>query len=193
METLPEEVYLYWLLPYLQPADLGMMACANRSMRVLADNNEAWRILYIMGRKKSFSITPTSQHRRGKNWYACANANVSPSPEVWVAAGMPCTKLSHYVHSTIVENTKPAINYHNFKRAFAKATISRIGKFDVQSERHLEELLWRYTVYHSRITELKRQIEQSIKRRSAPAKFKTILALPPSTPPHMRAAKRARK
>jgi len=193
MDTLPEEVYLDSLFPFLCVSDLGKLACVSRGSRVLADNNDAWRLIYTGCRKRTFSIVPASEHKFVKSWNSCGS---TMAHSVWVDGGSPCTKQSHYRPSTLKQDTKENVNYHNFKRAVAKVSLARIPRFDLPAARHLDgyfqyqQWCWREVVrIESEITVLK-------KRRDAPANFAQILALPPSTPPHMkrtRQAKPARK
>ncbi len=191
METLCNDVYLNSFSTFLSVRDLGVLGCVSKMMRVMADNNEVWRKLYLDFRKKSFSILPTSVHIGSKRWFFC---RYNGSREEWTAAGKPCSQLSHYQHHTLAENQKKAVNYHNFKRAYAKTAYARVTKFTRSSLNHICYLRDRQEQFRREILIMEDDIQSALKRARAPADFKDILSLPPSTPPHMKQQrKRIRK
>jgi len=105
---------------------------------------------------------------------------------VWSDRGFPCTKQSHYWASTLKQDLKETVNYHNFKRVVAKTSLARIPKFDLPAARHLDGYFQYQQWCWREVVRIESEIALLKKRRDAPANFATILALPSSTPPHMK-------
>ena len=192
MESINKYVFLFSLSPFLSVAELGALACVSHGTRILADDNDVWRTLYLAVRKKTFTIVPTSVHRWPRNWYICGGTHMSRT--LWETSGRPCSRLSHYRHDTLQENDRKPVNYHNFKRAYAKHRLAQIGKFNEGSQRHLLRLTTERQACCQRYVWLQEEIGKCLKRRDAPAKFEAIMNQPPGTPPHLkRNRKRKRK
>lgn len=110
----------------------------------------------------------------------------------WVAAGYPCTNVRHFEHGTLLEVGKRATNYHNFKRAYAKTAKSKLRVHTRTSNEVLQRAQWQLEEAQERLQRIKKTY-YGMCQPGAHLKFAAILALPPSTPPHLRMKPRKTK
>ena len=193
LDALCTDVFLGSLLPFLNVRDLGNLACVSQSVRIMADDNAVWRRLHHGMRKKTQCIVSTSVHCWPRNWSSCQRFGPQLPRGIWMAAGVPCDAIHHYTASSLGEVSKPpCVNYKNFKRAYAKMVLSRLGKFTNASERHLRQLEMDERECYTRLVRIQEEKDGALKRKHGPAKFRAILALPPSTPAHLKPAKKCR-
>ena len=54
IDTIPFEVFLNHVFPYLMLMDIQKLAIVSKEMKALCENNEIWKEIYIRKRKRDF-------------------------------------------------------------------------------------------------------------------------------------------
>jgi hypothetical protein len=186
LDTLSEGILVMTVLEFTTVSDLGNLACCSTYMRIVADNQGLWRRRYVDARKKHFCIGPNSLHQPYRNIWACRFPTPWP-PNVnalWAAAGYPCKNLHHFEHETLLEVGKRATNYRNFKRAYAKTAKSNLRLRTLGTNHQLRRARYQLSEAQARLDRLE-ELDAGRRDPGAHRKFNAILALPPSTPPHL--------
>jgi hypothetical protein len=209
LDTLSEGILVMTVLEFTTVSDLGNLACCSTYMRIVADNQGLWRRRYVDSRKTHFRIGPNSLHQPYRNIWACrftCTFSRTHRNEQWAAAGYPCTNLHHFEHGTLLEVGKRATNYRNFKRAYAKTAKSKLRFHTLATNQKLHRAQQQIHLARHQLAGAKARLDRVEKlnveakarlvqledlnagrcQPGAHRKFDAILALPPSTPPHLR-------
>lgn len=188
---LPAVVVSLYVCPFLDIQTLCRLSQCSHSCRKSADSQYVWKLRYIENRRDALEIADDSVHR--PNCYCYTTKYTSKK----------CNLKSHYFAETLVTSGRRVVNYHNFKRATAKAICSksRPNKGDIRREiewmqrmcpRLFEGTLTEWDEQMPRVKHFRRRLWTLERKKRKLASFDCILALPTSTPPYL-VVKRKRK
>ena len=145
MESLPEEIYLYYLSKYLTFKDLGNLIKTSKFFRNMYDNIDFWKKIYLMTCPNKWEFTDDSKHlnyseefrcmiiQLCKSWKINSPIDIHECNEVfkiWNCQNSrhDCNDITHYDISTLKSTKVRNYNYKNMKIDKARSRLVDKGK-----------------------------------------------------------------